>query len=84
MTLSRVTLGPVLETAVPVSNEEADLEANGAGLRRYLDERFPVPALVTAIDYASTDCTWERAPAVQSRLPGSGPCISTARVGTGP
>ncbi|MEA2534124.1 MAG: hypothetical protein QOJ93_1935, partial [Actinomycetota bacterium] len=44
---------------MPVYNEEGDLAASIRRLRRFLDDRFPFPALVTIADNASTDATWE-------------------------
>ena len=61
---------PVVEIALPVYNEEADLEPSVVRLRRYLDERFPLPTLVTIADNASTDATWERAGALAAGLNG--------------
>ena len=60
----------MVEIAVPVYNEEADLEPSVLRLRRYLDERFPLPTLVTIADNASTDATWERAGALAAGLNG--------------
>ena len=50
---------PTVEIVVPVYNEERDLTASIHRLRRFLDDRFPFPALVTIADNASTDATWE-------------------------
>ena len=47
-----------LELAIPVFNEERDLETSVRRLRRYLDGCFPVSTLVTIADNASTDATW--------------------------
>jgi len=49
---------------VPVYNEKGDLAASIRRLRRFLDDRFPFPALVTIADNASTDATWEIAQAL--------------------
>lgn len=51
----------MLDIAIPVYNEEADLERNIRRLRRFLDERFPFPARITIVDNASTDSTWPAA-----------------------
>ena len=59
-----------VEIVVPVFNEEVDLEPNVRRLRRYLDERFPIRALVTIADNASTDSTWSIAQAVATDLEG--------------
>ncbi|MCW3042606.1 MAG: putative glycosyltransferase, partial [Actinobacteria bacterium] len=50
---------PTVEIVVPVYNEEGDLTASIRRLRRFLDDRFPFPALVTIADNASTDATWD-------------------------
>ena len=42
-------------------NEEAALAPNVRRLRSYLDQQFPLPALVTIADNASTDGTWAQA-----------------------
>ena len=55
---------PTVEVVVPVYNEEGDLAASIRRLRRFLDDRFPFPALVTIADNASTDATWEIAQAL--------------------
>jgi len=49
---------PVVDIAVPVHNEEGDLERSVRRLRAYLDGRFPFSARVTIVDNASTDATW--------------------------
>jgi glycosyltransferase involved in cell wall biosynthesis len=61
---------PLLEVAVPVYNEEVDLEPNVRRLRSYLDSRFPFASLVTIVDNASTDGTWPLAERLQAALPG--------------
>ncbi|CAN5528105.1 bifunctional glycosyltransferase family 2/GtrA family protein [soil metagenome] len=47
-----------VEVVIPVHDEEAGLVASVERLTAYLDERFPVPWLVTIVDNASTDATW--------------------------
>ena len=47
-----------VEIVVPVYNEAATLAASIERLRTYLDDRFPLPWLVTIADNASTDATW--------------------------
>ena len=42
---------------VPAYNEASNLEASIVRLRRYLDESFPFPTLVTIVDNGSTDGT---------------------------
>jgi glycosyltransferase involved in cell wall biosynthesis len=61
---------PTLDIVLPVYNEEDDLERNTTRLRTYLDTRFPVPAVVTIADNASTDGTWDIARHLASVLPG--------------
>jgi glycosyltransferase involved in cell wall biosynthesis len=59
-----------LEIAVPVHNEERDLERSVRGLRDYLDTRFPVTTVVTIADNASTDATWSIAQRLADELEG--------------
>ena len=61
---------PIVDIAVPVYNEERDLEPNVRRLRAYLDARFPFAARITIVDNASTDGTWEIARALALELPG--------------
>jgi len=65
----------MLDIAIPVYNEETDLEPNVRRLREYLDQRFPFPARITIVDNASTDLTWPIAQrlALEERRSGSGP-----------
>src|SRR2546430_6071453 len=49
---------PLVDIAIPVYNEEGDLERSVRRLRRYLDHRFPFEARITVVDNASTDATW--------------------------
>ena len=60
----------LVEVVVPVYNEERDLGPNVRRLRSYLDRQFPVPALVTIADNASTDDTWVRAVELSTELAG--------------
>src|SRR5207302_600289 len=46
------------DIAIPVYNEERDLERSVRRLRRYLDHQFPFEARITVVDNASTDATW--------------------------
>jgi glycosyltransferase involved in cell wall biosynthesis len=59
-----------LELAVPVYNEERDLELSVRRLRHYLDTRFPVSTVVTIADNASTDATWSIAEHLAEELDG--------------
>jgi glycosyltransferase involved in cell wall biosynthesis len=52
---------PVLEIVVPVYNEQDELVQNVNRLRDWLDRSFPWTTLVTVVDNASTDGTWELA-----------------------
>jgi glycosyltransferase involved in cell wall biosynthesis len=49
---------PLVDIAIPVYNEEHDLERSVRRLRRYLDHQFPFEARITVVDNASTDSTW--------------------------
>ncbi len=49
---------PAVDIAVPVHNEEGDLERSVRRLHAYLAGRFPFPARITIVDNASTDATW--------------------------
>ncbi len=59
-----------VDIAVPIYNESRDLEASVRTLRRYLDQQFPFPALVTIVDNASTDGSWEIATRLADTIPG--------------
>src|SRR5256714_4654186 len=61
---------PVVDIAIPVYNEERDLEPNVRRLRAYLDARFPFAARITIVDNASTDRTWDIARGLALELPG--------------
>ncbi|HEY0492184.1 MAG TPA: glycosyltransferase [Candidatus Dormibacteraeota bacterium] len=60
----------MLDIAIPVYNEEGDLERNVLRLRRFLDQRFPFPARITIVDNASTDATWPTAQRLALNVPG--------------
>ena len=49
---------PLVDIAIPVYNEDRDLERSVRRLRRYLDRQFPFEARITVVDNASTDGTW--------------------------
>jgi hypothetical protein len=55
---------PVLDVAVPVFNEEKDLEPSVRRLHAHLRETFPYPFRITVVDNASTDGT----PGIAARL----------------
>src|SRR3989442_7889450 len=61
---------PVLDIAIPVYNEERDLEPNVRRLRAYLDARFPFAARNTVLDNARTDRTSDIARALALELAG--------------
>lgn len=52
-----VPIAPVLDIAVPVFNEEAELEASVRRLHTYLADSLPYTARITIVDNASTDGT---------------------------
>jgi putative flippase GtrA len=55
---SSLVAAPLVDIAIPVYNEERDLERSVRRLRRYLDHQFPFEARITVVDNASTDATW--------------------------
>jgi putative flippase GtrA len=55
---SSPVVAPLVDIAIPVYNEERDLERSVRRLRRYLDRQFPFAARITVVDNASTDATW--------------------------
>ena len=57
-----------VEIVVPVYNEEAVLGPSIRALHDYLADRFPLPWLITIVDNASTDGTWEHAAALHADL----------------
>jgi Glycosyl transferase family 2 len=59
-----------VEIVVPVYNEASQLVARITELRRFLDHSFPFRALVTIVDNASTDATYDVADALSRSLPG--------------
>ena len=59
-----------VEIVVPVYNEAAQLAERITALRGFLDESFPFRALVTIVDNASTDDTYEVATALAAVVPG--------------
>jgi putative flippase GtrA len=61
---------PLVDIAIPVYNEERDLERSVRRLRRYLDRQFPFEARITVVDNASTDATWATAQRLALELDG--------------
>src|SRR5450631_1891927 len=59
-----------VEIVVPVYNEAEHLVERVTRLRRYLDESFPFRALVTLVDNASTDGTFDLASRLAAVTPG--------------
>jgi glycosyltransferase involved in cell wall biosynthesis len=51
--------GPLIEIAIPVYNEQHVLAASVRRLHAYLIETFPYRFVITIVDNASTDRTWE-------------------------
>ncbi|MFF4899815.1 dolichyl-phosphate beta-glucosyltransferase [Streptomyces sp. NPDC001068] len=67
---------PVLDLAVPVFNEETDLEPSVRRLHTHLRETFPHPFRITVADNASTDAT----PLIAARLAGELPEVEWIRL----
>jgi glycosyltransferase involved in cell wall biosynthesis len=61
---------PVVDIVIPVYNEEHTLERSVRRLRDYLDERFPLPAMITIVDNGSTDGTRHAALRLSADLDG--------------
>jgi glycosyltransferase involved in cell wall biosynthesis len=59
-----------VEIVVPVHNEAAHLTERITELRRFLDHSFPFRALVTVVDNASADGTFDVATELASTMPG--------------
>lgn len=59
---------PVLDVAVPVFNEETDLDPNVRRLHAHLRDTFPYPFRITVADNASTDRTPRIAAALAAEL----------------
>jgi putative flippase GtrA len=59
-----------VEIVIPVYNEAPHLAERVRSLRAFLDESFPFRALVTVVDNASTDSTFEVATFLADTLPG--------------
>lgn len=49
--------GPLLDIAIPVYNEERDLERSVRAVHAFLSTQFPYSARITIVDNASTDST---------------------------
>jgi putative flippase GtrA len=63
---------PLLDVAIPVHNEERDLERSVRRLDGYLAHHFPYEARITIADNASTDGTWQIATRLALELPSVG------------
>lgn len=61
--------GPLIEIAIPAYNEEHVLAASVRRLHTYLIETFPYRFVITIVDNASTDRTWEVAERLSLELP---------------
>jgi glycosyltransferase involved in cell wall biosynthesis len=59
----------LVDIAVPVHDEERELERSVRRLHDHLVRRFPFPARITIVDNASTDCTWAIARRLEGQLP---------------
>jgi len=59
----------LVDVAVPVFNEEADLARGVRRLHQHLVRSFPFPARITIVDNASTDRTWPIARRLEAELP---------------
>lgn len=59
-----------VEIVVPVYNEAPQLAERVTALRRFLDTSFPFRTLVTVVDNASTDDTYEVASQLAAATPG--------------
>jgi len=62
--------GPQVDIAIPVYDEEADLEASVRRLHGFLSTELPFSFRITVVDNASTDHTWAIARSLESELPG--------------
>ena len=63
------TTGPQVDIAIPVYNEEADLEQSVRRLHAYLSTELPFSFRITVADNASTDRTWRIAASLERELP---------------
>ncbi len=61
---------PQVDIAIPVYNEEVDLEASVRRLHAYLSAQLPFTFRITVADNASTDRTWAIAQALECELSG--------------
>jgi putative flippase GtrA len=61
---------PQVDIAIPVYNEEADLEASVRRLYSFLSAELPFTFRITLADNASTDRTWAIARSLERELPG--------------
>ena len=63
-----VGAGPLLDIAIPVYNEEVDLEESVRRLHTYLSRELPFSFRITVADNASTDRTWSIACSLEREL----------------
>ncbi len=68
-TSTPVAAAALVDVAVPVHDEEADLERSVRRLHGHLRRHFPFPARITIVDNASTDRTWAIARRLEAELP---------------
>lgn len=61
---------PSVELVIPVHNEQQCLERTVATTRAFLDESFAYPTVITIVDNASTDETWQIAAHLARHVPG--------------
>jgi glycosyltransferase involved in cell wall biosynthesis len=80
--LDRRRLPLDVEIVIPVYNEAPHLAERIVELRTFLDQSFPFRTLVTVVDNASTDHTFEVATELAGRLPGVA-ALHLARKGRG-
>jgi len=64
------TAGPQVDIAIPVYNEEGDLEESVRRLHGYLSTTLPFSFRITVADNASTDRTWSIACSLERELSG--------------
>jgi putative flippase GtrA len=68
LAFARQATTPMVDIAIPVCNEETEVERSIRRLDGYLCDRFPVSARITIVDNASTDGTWAIAQTLEAEL----------------